>query len=185
MTTQSFHVELTWRTPNDADETDEGAQAGSDLDLHFAALDYVSGSNYDGDGDGKDDLWFGSYDTFWFTPSPNWGAFNPAVLDDPSLLRLDSDGGGPEVIAADTLKAGQYGIAVHYWDDYNYGDAWAKVRVHAASNLILETEEVLLTMGDLWNVATVQFPALTVTPLETPEGAPVIYPGYANPSFSP
>jgi hypothetical protein len=185
VTTQSFHVELTWRTPNDQDETDEGAEAGSNLDLHFAALDYTSGSNYDGDGDGKDDPWFGSYDTFWFTPSPNWGTLNPAAADDPMMLRDHTDGGGPEAIAAGTLKAGQYGIAVHYWDDYGYGDAWAKVRVHAAGNLVLETEEVLLSMGDLWNVATVQFPALTVTPLETPEGTPLIYPGYANPQFSP
>ncbi|MDP6945126.1 MAG: hypothetical protein QF464_13335, partial [Myxococcota bacterium] len=33
---QAIHVELTWVTPGDPDETDSGPVAGSDLDLHFA-----------------------------------------------------------------------------------------------------------------------------------------------------
>ena len=183
VSTESFHVELTWRTPNDQDETDEGSEAGSDLELHFSAIGYESGSKYDGDGDGVDDPWFGTYDTYWFSPSPNWGSLNPAVTDDPMMLRDDTDGGGPELIAAKTLKSGQYGIAVHYFNDNGYGDAWAKVRVHVAGNLILETEDVLLSMGDLWNVATVTYPELSVTPLETDTGDPVIHSNYANPSF--
>lgn len=33
--------------------------------------------------------------------------------------------------------------------DQGYGDAWAKTWVYAAGNLVLEREEVRVTMGDL------------------------------------
>lgn len=52
---EGIRVELMWETPADPDPTDEGAHAGSDMDLHFVHP-YASGPGLDGDG--KPDGWF-------------------------------------------------------------------------------------------------------------------------------
>lgn len=185
----TLYVVLTWRTPNDVDETDEGAEAGSDLDVHFANLKYAVGGGFDGgfdgDGDGVDDPWFHQpYDCFWYNAHPNWGVFNPTAHDDPDYWGDDSDGAGPELLRLDEPQAGiDYGVAVHYKRDYGFGDAFATVRIYVNGALALEESDVRLSQVDLWNVATISWPSGAVTPTQRPDGTHHITPNYQNPYF--
>lgn len=115
------------------DRPDEGSEVGSDLDLHFVHHTYAVGGGHDGDGDGIDDPWFHQpFDTFWFTPKPNWGTLDPTANDDPSRDRDDTDGAGPENLNLVVPQNGvTYGIGVHYWSDHGFGDAYATVRICA------------------------------------------------------
>ena len=87
---EAIHVELLWHTPGDPDETDEGPEAGADLDLHFV---HPLAEGPDLDGDGLPDGWFDEpFDCFWFNQFPNWGSLDPLTDDDPGLDRDDTDG---------------------------------------------------------------------------------------------
>ncbi len=112
----SLHVELTWDTPGDEDQTDEGPGVGADLDLHFMHTLYAA-SGPDLDGDGAPDGWFDQpFDVFWFNLEPNWGSFDPSIDDEPRMPFEDSDGAGPESVY---LNLGEDGVTctvcVHYW----------------------------------------------------------------------
>jgi len=181
----ALYVELIWKTPSDEDETDTGADAGSDLDLHFALLDYAVGGGFDGDADGTDDPWFNQpFDCFWFTPNPNWGTLNPAANDDPHLLVEDTDGGGPEAVGLMVPQLVTYGIGVHYWSDKGFGDAFAEIRIFSFGQLIFHTDPVKLAPLDFWDVASVHWPATEVTPVMGAGGGPKITAGYQNPNFA-
>jgi hypothetical protein len=67
---EAIHIELTWSTPNDPDETDHGPEAGSDVDLHFAAPGSQGWADQTDVGqDGELDLWFDmDRDCFWSCP---------------------------------------------------------------------------------------------------------------------
>ncbi|MEC9071439.1 MAG: choice-of-anchor D domain-containing protein, partial [Myxococcota bacterium] len=83
-------VELTWDTPGDSDQTDEGPGEGADLDLH---MHRGGGTNADYDGDGVPDTWFDpALDVYWLDTSPPWGV--PGPEDDPVLAAQDPDGLG-------------------------------------------------------------------------------------------
>ncbi len=183
---EAIHVELVWRTPNDSDETDEGAEAGSDVDLHFVHTKYAVGSGYDGDGDGVDDPWFNQpFDCFWFTPQPNWGTLDPTADDDPSLDRDDTDGAGPENLNLNVPQNGAvYGVGVHYWSDHEFGDAYCTVRIYIYSELVAEVKDVRLSNLDMWDVATIDWPSAKVTFVQGAGGAYKITPNYQNPNFS-
>lgn len=156
---QAIHIELLWDTPNDPDQTDEGPAAGADLDLHFTHPFATGG--YDGDADGKPDGWFDMvFDNFWFNPKPNWASLDPAIDDDPSLDRDDTDGAGPENINLNLPESGmQYRVGVHYWNDHGYGPSLATVRVYIFSNPVFEMDGVELLDRDMWWVATVDWPS--------------------------
>jgi hypothetical protein len=183
---EAIHVELVWHTPNDPDETDEGATAGSNLDLHFVHDKFAVGSGFDGDGDGIDDPWFNlPYDCFWFNPKPNWGSFDPTDNDDPALDHDDQDGGGPENLNLAIPQNGvTYRFGVHYWNDHGFGGAYATVRVYIYQNLIAEFAEVLLWSLDMWCVATIEWPSGQVTSCLTPGGDYKITSNYKSPYFS-
>ena len=88
-------------------------------------------SGPDLDVNGIEDPWFDKdWDAFWYNKSPNWGSFDPAAGDDPSLDRDDTDGAGPEnlniAIPEDDIV---YHIGVHYWDSHGLGPVNATVRV--------------------------------------------------------
>jgi hypothetical protein len=181
---EAIHVELLWSTPNDPDETDEGPEAGTDLDLHFVHDSYaVSGPDLDGDG--GPDPWFDQpFDCFWFNAHPNWGSFDPSVDDDPGLDRDDTDGAGPENLNLNIPENTIYRVGVHYWSDHEYGDALATVRIYIYSNLVFEVNEVKLSNLDMWDVATIEWPsgAIQVSQGDHPSGYKIT-PSYKNPNF--
>jgi hypothetical protein len=183
---QAIHVELTWITENDEDETDSGENAGSDLDLHFTHPNATTGP--DVDGDGYPDPWFDdSWDCFWYNQSPNWGSFDPEADDDPSLDRDDTDGAGPEnlniSIPEGTTEAPfLYTIGAHYWDDHGFGEALATVKVFTYATEIFSESDVVLNEKDMWCVGKVQWPEPVVTPCSMTGGEPIV-PDYVHPNF--
>lgn len=156
---EAIHIELLWDTPNDPDQTDTGGpEMGADLDLHFLHP-FASGS-FDGDKDGVPDGYFDQqFDTFWMVPNPNWGSFDAAVDDDPSLDRDDTDGAGPENINLNLPENDKcYRVGVHYWDDHGFGKSYATLRVYIYSNLVFEMTDVELVNHDMWGVTRVCWP---------------------------
>ena len=185
---EAIHIELLWDTPGDPDPGDEGPAAGTDMDLHFAHP-YASGPDIDGDG--APDPWFNDpYDVFWFDKNPDWGSFDPSIDDDPGLDRDDTDGGGPENVnlnipEGDTALPYTYRVAVHYWDDKNFGESYATVRVYIYSTLAFEVGDVKMYASDLWEVCTVEWPSTKITLTLDSTGGYKITPNYKNPLFSP
>lgn len=141
----AIHVELTWKTPGDPDEFDDGPDAGTDLDLHFKH-EQATG-------------WFDfQYDVFWYNPSPNWGLYNDNADDNPSLDLDDSDGAGPENLNMNGPEEVTYTVGVHYWrDPAKFGNVQATVRVFIYGVLVLETKPTELTKFDFWEVATIEW----------------------------
>lgn len=167
----ALHVELTWRTPNDGDETDTGGSAsysvGSDVDLHVL---HPSAEKY----------FDWTYDCYWENTNPEWGAIGP--LDNPMLDRDDTDGAGPEVISIERPEALTYRVGVHYWNDWAYGEAFATVRIFWGG-VLLDQWETRVVNGDLWESHLIDAATATVTRL-TADGsdAPRVTPQYP---FSP
>ena len=177
----AIHVELLWHTPLDEDETDEGPETGSDMDLHFIHDAYAP-SGPDLDKDGQPDGWFDQpFDCFWFNAHPNWGSFDPSKDDNPNLDRDDTDGAGPENLNMAIPENTVYRIGVHYWSDHEYGPSEATVRIYIYGFLKFE-ETCVLVNHDLWNVATISWPSTKVTPTAD-EVCSTITPTYQNPFF--
>ena len=177
-----IHVELLWHTPNDPDETDQGPEAGSDMDLHFVRDDYAS-TGPDLDKDGKPDPWFDQpFDCFWFNAHPNWGSFDPSIDDDPGMDRDDTDGAGPEILNLNIPENTTYRIGVHYWSDHDYGPSYATLRIYIYSILVFEVTDVKMVNHDMWNAATIEWPSAKVTLVQKGVGY-WITPAYQNPFF--
>jgi hypothetical protein len=181
MCSEGIHVELTWHTPGDPNETDEGPDMGSDLNLHFT---HPWAQGPDRDGDGKPDGWFHiPFDCFWFNPQPNWGIYDPAAQDDPALDRDDTDGAGPENINLVKPEDVTYRVGVHYWYDHGFGPAHATVRVYIYANLQFEVTDVELKNGDMWEVGSIEWPSGKITPAAGKDGEYKITPCYGNSYF--
>ena len=175
----ALYVELTWSTPGDEDESDEGLAVGSDLDLHLA---HPLAAGKDLDGDGEPEPWFDpAWDCYWFNQDPDWGPFSPPTDDDPHLTIQDIDGAGPEAIAFDIPEVDTtYRVAVHAWQDHGFGPSVATVRVYLLEDKIFESQPLTLNAQDLWEVADITWhgwPEATVTPLAAEQGGPIVYPG--------
>lgn len=183
---QAIHVELTWVTPGDEDETDVGEGAGSDMDLHFT---HPNATGPDLDNNGEPDPWFDeTWDVFWYNPKPNWATFDPNADDDPSLDRDDTDGAGPENLNLGVPELSgvlelptRYRIGVHYWDADGFGDATATVRVFTYATEIF-SGSMELTEKDMWCVGEILWPDAVVEdcPASTP---PHVVSDYVNPLF--
>ena len=162
---EAIHIELLWTTPNDPDETDEGPDAGTDMDLHFA---HPWAAGPDLDSDGVPDPWFNiPYDVFWFNREPQWGSLDPSLDDNPGLDRDDTDGAGPENINLNIPEGISeipfiYKVGVHYWDDKGFGPSFATVRVYIYAVMVFQVENVKMNVHDLWDVATVEWPSTEV-----------------------
>ena len=179
---EAIHVELLWHTPGDPDETDQGPEAGSDLDPHFVDTQFATGP--DVDQDGRPDGYFDQpYDCFWFNAHPNWSSFDPSIDDDPGLDRDDTDGAGPENLNLNIPRNTVYKIGVHVWSDHEYGPSLATVRVYIYGNLVFEVADVKLQNLDMWDVATIAWPSGKVTATQTTGGMLKITPAYQNPNF--
>lgn len=182
----AIHVELTWDTPGDLNQFDEGPDAGSDMDLHFV---HPFATGPDLDGDGKPDGWFDiPYDCFWFNPNPEWESMNPNIDDNPSLDRDDTDGAGPENINLDVPVSGRvYRVGVHYWDDHGYGISYPTVKIYIWGQLVfnknLKDLGVKMMKCDMWDVATIEWPSGKVTGVTNPDGSLKITHNYAHPAF--
>ena len=180
-----IHVELLWDTPADPDQTDEGPEAGADLDLHFIQPCTPPPNTPDRDGDGEPDPYFiEGCDCFWFSPSPGWGSSGGTIDHEPSLDRDDTDGAGPENVNLLYPEDGAtYAVAVHYFDDHGFGDSYATVRVYIHSVLAFQAEGVQLTQHDLWEVATIAWPSGAVSPITAADGGDLIVPDYEPAGF--
>ena len=179
---EAIHVELLWHTPSDPDETDEGPEAGADLDLHFL---HPFATGEDVDGDGKLDGWFDQpFDCFWFNAHPNWGSLDPMIDDDASLDRDDTDGAGPENVNLNIPEDGlTYRVGVHYWNDHGFGPSQATIRVYIYSSLVFQLNDVELVNHDLWEVATIAWPSGEVDLTTDAGGNYKILPNYQHPFF--
>lgn len=179
---EAIHIELIWWTENDPNQTDEGPEAGADLDLHFL---HQFAMGLDIDKDGSPDGWFDNpFDCFWFNDQPNWASQDPMLDDDPSLDRDDTDGAGPENVNLNIPEEGmEYRIGVHYWNDHGWGPSLATVRVYVMSVLVFQVNDVELVNHDMWYVATVHWPSGDVNPVTDAGGSYRISPNYQHPLF--
>ncbi len=137
-----LHVELSWHTPGDDNETDTSDQfdifsAGSDVDLHFLHEEARG-------------VFFGPLlDCHFANPNPEWYITGP--VDNPRLDRDDTDSFGPEILRLDVYEPGKtYTVGVHYYDDWDYGSAWAAVRIFVDGVLADEWANVELQRDDMW-----------------------------------
>lgn len=168
---EAIHVELFWTTLNDPDETDEGFEVGSDVDLHFVHDQYVK-SGPDLDNDGQSDPWFDQpFDCFWFNAHPNWGSFDLFIDDDSGLDRDDMDGAGLENMNLNIPENGvTYRVGVHYWSDHEYGPSYSTVRIYIWGVLVFEVKDVKMVNHDMWDVATIDWPSAKVLLVQTGDG---------------
>ncbi len=139
-----LHVSLTWRTPDDPDESDlgfrDGAVVGSDVDLHLLRTDGGA-------------TWFDhDDDCYWENPEPSWSA---SPRHNPRLDREDSDGGGPETINIADLASSSLSVGVHYYNASGYGPVFATVRIYLRGELAEEWADVVLVDADLWHTHTI------------------------------
>lgn len=136
---EDIHVELTWETSGDADQTDS---SGSDVDLHMLR----SGGCWE---DTVADIHFRS-------TSPNWGD-GTRDDDNPSLDIDDVDGAGPENINLDNPADGLlYIVGVHYWNDWGFGESTATVRIYLDGILSYAASRELRN-GEFWEVASIDW----------------------------
>jgi hypothetical protein len=156
---QAIHVELLWGT-------------AADLDLHLLHPD---AGGPDVDGDGQPDGWFDpTYDCFWHNPSPAWGA---------KLVRADADGEGPELSSlGEPEDLASYTLGVHCRDDAGLGSSKATLRIYVLGVLTFQSEGVAIAKGDLWRVASVEWPSGKVKPI-TKGGQPHITANYPEPDL--
>lgn len=184
---KAIHCELTWHTPGDLDEFDEGEDVGTDMDLHFT---HPFAAMNDLDGDGKPDPWFHNpYDCFWFQKTPEWETANPDGKDNPSLDRDDTDGAGPENVNLDTPVSGRvYRIGVHYWDDHGLGASYPRLKCYiwgqAVFDLDLRVTDTKMYKCDMWYAAEISWPQQVVTQIKNTDGTLKITHSYEEPSFS-
>lgn len=186
LTEEAIHIELTWKTPGDPDEYDEGPGVGSDMDLHFTHP-FATGS--DVDQDGKPDPWFDlTHDCFWFNPHPSWESMDPSVPDDPNLDRDDTDGAGPENLSLEMPQPGTtYRIGVHYWDDHDLGISYPRLKIYLWGALEFDKDlknlGILMGNKDMWEVATVQWPEGSITEAKDAQGQLKITKEYMPPGW--
>lgn len=186
---EGLHVEMTWSTPQDVDETDqcwENSDCGSDMDLHVVHPQ-ASGTRKDKTGGpyGYFDL-FG-YDCHWNNKQPDW--WMEKVGDpryQPSLDLDDTDGAGPENFTYTFPEPEKcYRIGVHYYDDHGYGKSYPTVRVFIDSSIPVYEKTLTKAMytWDMWDVGRVCVDDIE-DPFEeftTNDGGPVIETNY-NPT---
>jgi hypothetical protein len=99
-------------------------------------------------------------DVFYSNRNPDWNI--PGQCGNPTLDQDCTSGCTVENIRLDKLENGDYTIKVHYYSDHGHDDTspWVTLR--------LEDKEYnfgprQLSNGQIWNVATIRWPAKTVT----------------------
>ena len=182
-----IHCELTWDTPGDPDQFDEGPGMGADMDLHFT---HPFATGPDLDSDGMPDPWFDlTWDCFWYNPNPGWFSVNPDMSDKPNLIRSDTDGAGPESIQLkEPVDGYEYKLGVHYWDDHGFGPSYPMIKCWIFGQLVFHKDLKELGVGmnecDMWYVATIQWDSGQVTSYQNPMGGLHNTHCYQNPAFA-
>jgi hypothetical protein len=179
----ALHIEVLWDTPGDPDPSDQGPEAGSDVDVHFA---HPFAKGDDIDGDEVPDGWFDSaFDCYWLNAHPNWGSLDPEADDDPSLDREDTDGAGPEIISLPSSAPGLvYRVGVHLWNAHGKGPSTATVRAYFQAALVGQWAAVL-NHQDFWEVATIEGATGAVSPFVQAGGGPKIVEDVVPALFAP
>ena len=146
----AVHVELTWHTPSDEDETDLD---GTDVDLHLLHPSAMGWAN------GLSEL-----DCHYANINPDWGPAGPD--GNPSLDIDDANGAGPENITIDTPEVtnnGYYRVGVHYYssgDSFfgeDYGPSDSTIRIYLEGVLSGEWIQRLNSTGSFWEVAGIEW----------------------------
>ncbi|MFN3199868.1 MAG: hypothetical protein ACE366_15835 [Bradymonadia bacterium] len=147
-------VQLTWRTPEDPDETDG---RGTDLDLHLVHP-FADG-------------WFAApFDCYYENSKPDWGV-NDDPSDNPVLDVDDANGSGPENINLNnpentTLLGAPYLVGVHYYrsndllGDFEYGASFARLRIFIQGELAWDfdgNEKEMQAADHFWDAARIQW----------------------------
>jgi hypothetical protein len=140
---QDVSIQVTWDTPGDEDQTDEGLSSGTDLDLHY--LNRSLG------------CWTQTpADCHWRNKTPDWPEYGNRN-DDPSIDIDDVNGAGPEGASHDNPGAGAYSVGVNYYDSHGFGNSIATLNLYVFGVVVLsETRE--LTEGQFWHVADISWP---------------------------
>ncbi|MBM4387117.1 MAG: hypothetical protein FJ088_05220, partial [Deltaproteobacteria bacterium] len=156
---EGIHIELTWTTPNDPNQTDECPECGSDLDVHFVHP-YAAGQDLDKDG--KPDGYFDCpdivYDAFWFNPHPHWVEGGNPATQDPNLDLDDTNGLGPENMRLNEPEEGTtYKVGAHYWNDHGFGISYATIKIYINGELKWKKEKVKMMNLDMWDAALIKW----------------------------
>lgn len=135
-----IHVQTTWDTPGDPDQTDAH---GSDVDLHLRH----EGGFWDA----------APLDCYFGNTNPDWGPAGP--VGDPSLDIDDVDGAGPENIKVSEpqVGGGPYRVGLHYFHDRGMGHSDVTVRVFFGGVLAGEFEERLDATNDFVEVTDIHW----------------------------
>ena len=148
---EDVHVEMSWDTPGDANQTDG---RGSDVDLHML---HPRGTEW------------GQilFDCYYAQPNPDWGV-RGVPTDDPTLDLDDVDGAGPENITLsdpeDTAALGQpYRVGVDYYRAEKeasfdtYGPSNITVKIYLGGQLAWQNDQPreLTHTHDFWEVAQI------------------------------
>ena len=147
---QTIHVELTWDTPGDPDQTDSD---GADVDLHVR---HPTGRNWAQ----------APLDCYYANAAPDWGP--PGPPGNPSLDIDDVNGSGPEHINLDEpedthVAGGLYHVGVDYYRADNFGTegTWgastATVRIFLNGELAHEAQREMLDTHHFWTVAGIEW----------------------------
>lgn len=130
-----IHVQLTW------------PQVGSDFDLHFIRPGGV--------------YWAIPDDCHFRNRNPDWGV--TGAPDDNPKLDVDCITACTiENIFLDVAGPGVYTIKVHYYSDHGHGPGSPRVRVWVGNNQLTFGPRQM-TNDQVWDVATITWPARTVT----------------------
>ena len=132
---QDLHVQLIW-------DTDE-----SDVDMHLLG----PGGSY-----------FTPQDCYYANRNAAWGS---AASEDNGTLDIDDTNGfGPENINVISPADGTYNLGVHYYcSDGITTPTRATVRVYCNGMLVRELQKDFNASREFWDVATIAWPACTVT----------------------
>jgi hypothetical protein len=154
---EGCHVELTWSTPGDPDQTDECLGCGSDVDLHVVHP-LATGNMQDPSGETYgycDPL----YDCNWMMPHPVWDVVHASdPKHQPNLDRDDQEGAGPENFTYSVPETDKcYRIGVFYYNDKGFGNSYPTVRVYINSSTPVyeRTATKGFGMSSMWDVGEV------------------------------
>lgn len=146
---QDIHIQLTWNTPGDANQTDGD---GTDVDMHLL---HPRGMNWDQ----------APLDCYYANKTPDWGPAGPP--GNPTLDIDDTSGAGPENINVeepeDTSVLGNpYRLGIHYYRAESfisgtYGPSTATVRVYLGGDLDYEGEQELRATDNFWDVVGIEW----------------------------
>ncbi|MCK6573171.1 choice-of-anchor D domain-containing protein [Myxococcota bacterium] len=148
---EDIHVEMSWTTPGDPNETDT---AGSDVDLHML---HPRGQRWSS----------APLDCYYANPSPDWGVQGDPS-DNPALELDDINGAGPENITLDNPEdtealGAPYRVGVDYYREESlqsfdgYGPSYVTVRIYLGGVLAWQNDapKEMVRTHDFWEVAQI------------------------------